>query len=158
MQNNFEIKHYQDWKDSEGLIVMENPKTVDLYHHLKYNFQPKMRECFFAFGNDQFKEGIQAQHLEGKKIYSAGMGLYGTKEGIDDFYKQYEEPERRIREECNPQEVYFYEYNNHESMYDWDGDENAIRVIIGYWGVDVAKKIQRYSVCKTVDEIANDKR
>lgn len=45
--------------------------------------------------------------------------------------------------ECDPQEVYFYEYNNHECMIAWDGDKEAYDLIVGYWGEEVAKTIKR---------------
>ena len=150
------VKYRIDW-NCDGHIRMLDTKTLDTYHKLKYDFNAEMHDCFFAFSNQQFKEGIERFNLQDKKIYSAGMGLYGTKEGIDDFYEQYKEPEKKIKEQCDPQEVYFFEYNNHESMISWDGDTEAIRIIINYWGVDIAKKIVRRSAFKSIDEIIKEK-
>lgn len=50
-------------------------------------------------------------------------------------------------------EVYFYEYNNHECMIDWDGDLSAIRIIIDIWGVAIAEKITRFSAGLTMADI-----
>ena len=91
-------------------------------------------------------------------LVGGGTGLIGTQEGITDYLKQYDEPERRIKEECNPQEVYFYEYNNHECMIAWDGDLDAIKIIIARWGVEVAKTIKRFNATRKVINIANDKK
>ena len=54
------------------------------YQEIK-NQQPILRECFFAFSDKQFNEGITKHNLEGKKIYRGHGGLYGTKEGIDEL-------------------------------------------------------------------------
>ena len=37
----------------------------------------------------------------------------------------------------------FYEYNNYECMYAWDGDKEAYNTIVDLWGEDVAKTIVR---------------
>lgn len=120
------VKYRRDW-NCDGCIRMYEPKTIGLYHELKYEFNPKMRDCFFAFTKQQLQEGIEKFNLQGKKLVNAGGGLIGTEEGISDLLKQYDEPERRIVAECIPQEVYFYEYNNHECMISWDGDTDAIK-------------------------------
>ena len=146
-----------DW-NCDGCIRMHKPKTVDLYHKLKYEFQAEMHECFFAFNSEQFAKGVKENNLEGKKLYRTGAGMFGTKEGIEDFFNQYKEPDRRIKEECIPQEVYFFEYNNHECMINWDGDLEPIKLIISIWGEDVAKTIVRRSVNASVDEIVNNKK
>ena len=44
--------------------------------------QPELTECFFAFSNEQFENGVKEKQLDGKKIFRAYGGLYGTKEGI----------------------------------------------------------------------------
>lgn len=150
------VKYRIDW-NCDGHIRMIDTKTVETYRKLKYDFNAEMHDCFFAFSDQQFKEGIEKFNLQGKKIYDAGMGLYGTKEGIDNFFEQYKEPEKQIKEKCDPQEVYFYEYNNHEAMISWDGDLEAIRIIINYWGVETAKKIVRRSSFKSIDEIIKEK-
>ena len=56
--------------------------------------------------------------------------------------------EKQIPTECDPQEVYFYEYNNHECMFAWDGDKEAVEIIIRHWGKDVAKSLKRYNASK----------
>jgi len=80
-------------------------------------------------------------------------GLYGTNEGITAFLEAYENRDKAIPQECDPQEVYFYEYNNHECMLAWDGDLEAIRLVIDYFGEETARKIVRYEACKSIDQI-----
>ena len=46
-------------------------------------------------------------------------------------------------QECDPQEVYFYEFNNHECMYAFDGDDEAMELVIKIFGVEKAKQVNR---------------
>lgn len=82
---------------------------------------------------------------EGEKICSAGAGLYGTRDGLDRYFAAHDDFDKRITAECDPQEVYFYEYNNHECQISWDGDDPAYRIIVRLWGEETAQKIQRVS-------------
>lgn len=54
-----------------------------------------------------------------------------------------EEHNRQIKEECDPQEVYFYEYNNRECCMAFDGDQEAYDMIVNIWGEEIASKIKR---------------
>lgn len=141
-----ELRYYRDWDNFEGGIVMMNAQTVKRYREIK-DQHPDADECgvFFAFSNQQFNEGykhlIELGHIkDGDKIVRGVAGAFGTKEGLDKFYKFYEDRDTPIKEEYDPQEVYFYEYNNHESMIAWDGDLEAIKIVIDIWGADVARK------------------
>lgn len=58
-----------------------------------------------------------------------------------------------IKESCEPQEVYCYEYNNHECQYSWNGDYSAIEIIIDIWGKEIAHKINRTNAVYSIDEI-----
>jgi len=60
-----------------------------------------------------------------------------------------------IFHECDPQEVYCYEYNNHECCIAFDGDIEAIRLVAGIWGVETAKTIKRRSAFYRVEELFN---
>ena len=102
---------------------------------------------------EQFKRQIKDKHLEGKKLCRVGYSLYGTHEGIEALEAYYVGVKERIRTECDPQEVYFYECNNFEYMYNWDGDEEAIKLILDYWGEDVARGIKRIKANYTIEEI-----
>lgn len=150
------LKYWRDW-DCDGYIRMENPQTIDRYRELRYHSHPDCKEhhCFFAFSVKQFNEGYNklvadGAIKEGDKICQAKHGLYGTKAGIDSFYAAYDALDEKIKAECDPQEVYFYEYDNHEAMINWDGDEDAINIIISLWGLETAKKIKRYNAYKEI--------
>lgn len=153
-----ELKYYRDW-DNEGGIVMINPRTVKRYREIQ-DTHPDADKCgvFFAFSNQQFSEGykhlVELGHIkDGDKVLQSIGGAFGTKDGLDKFFKFYKDRDKPIREECDPQEVYFYEYNNHESMISWDGDLEAIKIIIDIWGADVARNIERYNASMTVEQI-----
>ena len=38
-------------------------------------------------------------------------------------------------------------------MYNWDGDEEAIKIIMQYWGEDVARTIRRVRPMYSIEEI-----
>ena len=142
------VEYYHDWDNSEGGICMKNAKTIKHYRELKNeNHKTEDYGVFFAFGEKQFEEGRQqliakGYLKEGEKVLSAGLGLYGTQEGIDRYMAFYEVREKKIAKECNPQEVYFYEWNNHECMISGE-DDDALKVVIGYFGKEEAHKIVR---------------
>lgn len=153
------LQYYQNWEKSEGGIWMNNAKTIDHYIELK-NEHPdsKKYSVFFAFSNEQFAEGRKGLverglMTEDETLYKASGGLFGTGSGIKSFLNYYKERTKMIVAECDPQEVYFYEYNNHESMISWDGDKDAIELIVGYWGKDVAKSLVRFSAFVNIDNI-----
>lgn len=138
---------------------MLNAQTIKRYLEIQ-NQHPDVDECgvFFAFSNEQFSEGykhlVELGHIkDGDKVIRSVGGAFGTKDGLDKFFQFYEDRDKPIKDECDPQEVYFYEYNNHESMIAWDGDLEAIKIIIDIWGADVARRIVRYNASMSVDNI-----
>lgn len=145
-----ELRYYRDWDNYEGGVVMLNAKTIKRYRQIK-DTHPNADKygVFWAFSREQFAEGykhlIELGHIkDGDKIsQDKETGCYGTKDGLEGFFKFYDENLANIPKECDPQEVYFYEYNNHECMFAWDGDEDAIKIIRLYWGDEVAEKIHR---------------
>lgn len=95
-------------------------------------FNPSMKECFFAFGNAQFQEGKAKSIPEGEKVLSANHGLYGTDAGIKLFMQELAELNQRIVENCDPQDVYNYEFGNHECGYTGD-DSEALDIVKGFF-------------------------
>lgn len=65
----------------------------------------------------------------------------------------YDNLKEQVAKECDPQEVYFYEFNNFECMYAYDGDEEAIRKVIEFFGVETAEHIKRYDVAHSIKSI-----
>lgn len=114
---------------------------------------------FFAFGLKQREEGIRSLINRGyitkdehSKIFYYGYGLYGIPSEVKRFLDFYKERNRRIAEECDPYEVYCYEYNNHECGISSDGDLGAINIVVDYWGADVARTIRRCSVHYSIEK------
>lgn len=157
------LHYYRDWDNSDGFIVMKDAKTIKRYKEIS-NLHPDADESgvFFAFDEKQFNEGYKRLVENGKikdggKIkYDPELNLHGTDESIGKYLSFYRDCGKHIAKECDPQEVYFYEYNSHECMYSWSGDTEAMRLIIEYWGVDVAKTITRFTACKEIEEITHN--
>lgn len=111
------------------------------YSELK-NKQPELFECFFAFSDKQFEEGIKKHNLEGKKIFRADGGLFGTNQGIEKLYADYEAINAEIKTTCQPQEVYDYEFINHECDY-VGNDHEAIKIVASYFSDEQADTVKR---------------
>jgi hypothetical protein len=124
---------------------------METYSEIKSK-HPELIECFFAFSNEQFKEGIQKAGIADKKIYNGGAGLYGTKEGIQKFMSFYDDQTKEIAEKCNPQDVYNYEFNNHECSYTND-DTDAIKIVVSIFGEEKAKTIKRRFGFIAIDDL-----
>lgn len=158
-----ELQYYRDWDNYEGGVVMLNAQTIKRYKQIK-DTHPDCDKygVFFAFNKEQFAKGVA--HLkelgfinDESELQQSKSGIIGTHDSIKNFLRFYYERDEAIPKECDPQEVYFYEYNNYESMYAWDGDEEAIKVIIEFWGADVAKKIKRFNAAKTISQIIKNR-
>lgn len=142
------LQYSRDCGEFDGCVVMHNAKTIKRYKELeeeKYTTDCYRYDCFFAFSNQQFAEGLKKIRplKEGEKLVCDGAGMYGTRDGIDKFFAAYDEIDKRIKQECDPQEVYFYEFNNNESMISWDGDAEPMKIITRIWGKEVADNIVR---------------
>ena len=152
------MTYERNW-DWEGAVVMHDAKTIDRYRELRSK-HPDGKDLgfFWAFNLKQFEEGykmlVERGHIkEGDKIFQSSSGLLGTKEGIDGLHNFYHNINQQIKAECDPQEVYFDEYNNHECMIAWDGDEEAIKIIVNIWGKEVAKSLVRFNASVDIDKL-----
>lgn len=147
----------RDW-ECEGALRMENARTIDTYKRIKEKRTVEKPlsdyEMFVAFDDTRFQEGLKEIGKSIKEVYSLGAGVYGTPEGWERYCRDTAKSEKDIKKYCDPQEVYCYEYNNHECMFAWDGDVEAVRCVINLFGVRAAKKLKyRFSDYRTVDEI-----
>lgn len=97
---------------------------------------------FFAFGQEQFT----ANKIGEEPFVSMGAGLYCSEENAsalaEAFHKFVDEHNERIKKECDPQEVFDYEYNNHECDYTNDV-ENPCMYIIELYGFETLKKMSK---------------
>lgn len=151
------VKITPDW-DSDGFLIITNASTLKRYKELedrKQSIRLKNFDMFCAFTDEQFNLGLKSIRSlnDGEKICSLGAGVFGTKDGIDRFFKTQRIIDGIIAEECNPQEVYYYEYNNYESCINFEGDLDAIRKVASIWGWEVSRTINRLSTCYTIEEI-----
>lgn len=124
------------------------------YSELK-NKQPELHECFFAFSNQQFEEGVKKAGIEGKKIFRADGGLYGTQDGIQQLYDFYDNNSKEISEKCDPQEVYDYEFGNHECDY-VGSDTEAIRIVASYFDDEKARTVKRRFARVKIEDLKFD--
>ena len=117
--------------------------------------QPVLSDCFFAFSQSQINEGIEKHNLKGKKLFRADGGLFGTQEGIQKLYNDYDAISKQITETCDPQEVYNYEFGNHECSYVGD-DEEAIKLVVSYFGDERAKEVKRRCARTEIENLKFD--
>lgn len=155
MAQEFEFEENQN---NYGVLEYKHASTLKRYKELcdeRCKVDVSKYDCFFAFSDKQFSEGLKSIRplQEGEKLVSIGAGGYGTKDGAKRLFEFYDSINDKIRSECNPQEVYVYEYNDHECCIDWDGDLNAIRIIATVWGEDVARTIKRKNACYPIESI-----
>jgi hypothetical protein len=148
--DNKEFTFSCDW-EKDGMLDWSNAKTLKRYKELT-NQHPDIEKhgCFFAFGNESFCKGLSCLIERGvvksvKEIVSDGGGMYGTPDGIRAVYRAYDDRNKIISQECDPQEVYCYEYNNHESCIAYDGDLEAFRLVIYLFGEEAARRIKRFN-------------
>lgn len=115
------------------------------YGELK-NIEIPIDGCFYAFSNQQFAEGLKKLGISledaKKMIYRGDYGLYGTREGLTAYRAAIKENSARITAECDPQEVYDYEFYNHECGCIND-DTEAMKLVIAYFGEDKARTVRR---------------
>ena len=112
--------------------------------------------CFYAFSNQQFAEGLKKLGISledaKKMIYRGNYGLYGTREGLTAYNAAIKENSTRIATECDPQEVYDYEFYNHECGYIND-DTEAMMIVIAYFGEDKARTVKRMHGYVQIEDI-----
>ena len=152
------IKISRDW-ENDGILRWKDAQTLDLYNELEEQLGQKPKgfedEIFFAFSEEQFREGMAKipADAKGLEIFRFTGGGFGTERAIKALSEHEDAIYKRIETECDPQEVYYYEFNNFESFISWDGDSEAIRKVMYYFGDDVARTIKRKRAFYTIDEI-----
>ena len=134
--------------DNDNCIIMHNPKTINRYLELREqwsNVSTLKFDCFYAFSDSQFHKGLSRIRplKEGEQLCRGGGGLYGTKDGMQRYFQAMRECADKIKDECDPQEVYCYEYNNHEAQISWEHDNQIMEMVTSIFGKDAASKIIR---------------
>ena len=144
----------RNW-DCDGMLTIQNDQTLKTYQAIrKEQYEHVHPETCWEF-SDIKKVFAKLKPLmkEGEKIIQFANGGFATPKGWEMMKAFWKSIDERIRTECDPQEVYYYEYNNHESAINFEGDTDAIQIIIDIWGADIARKIKRYSKTMTVDQL-----
>ena len=90
-----------------------------------------LTECFFAFSDEQFAAG-KAKLPEDERILGAGAGLFGTFKGLKLFHNELYHHKQMIINNCDPQDIYNYEFSNHECGYTGD-DSDALEILHSYF-------------------------
>lgn len=75
--------------------------------------------------------------------YNARYKTHPDADRYKTFFDYFAKRDEEIKANCDPQEVYFFEYNNCECMYAWEGDKEAYDIIVELWGEETAKTITR---------------
>jgi len=131
----------------DGYLVIENAKTIELYKQIQRESEQFSHPGFtFAFGDDQIenaKRRLIPQLKEGEKLIPGKYGMIATPEGYKAWIETCTRVDERIKNECDPQEVYCYEYNNYESFISWEGDEKPYNIVRSIFGYDV--KLHRFT-------------
>jgi hypothetical protein len=110
---------------------------------------------FFAFSDKQLQEGLEKFGYKKSDIVHVnipGLGLFGPKEKCEAFLGEYEKRAERVSNECNPQDVYDYEFGNYECDYTGT-DEEAIGIVVSTFGKEKAKTVFRRHYRVSIDDI-----
>lgn len=90
--------------------------------------------CFFAVTPQEFDYAINAQNLNVDEIKSFGGCLYGTDNGINEYFEFLSKRRKRISEECTAQEVYDHEFDFYERNGDGsDADMSAMEAVLTFF-------------------------
>jgi len=123
----------------------------------KFNSRPTPY-MFWAFNKNQFAEGLEKLKSNGwksddEKLVRIGLGGFTTHRGLERLDKEIAEHYEEIRSNCDPQWVYNYECNNHESEINTVGDAEALSIIVNIWGEEKAKEIKRKHAYYSLEEV-----
>lgn len=102
------------------------------YKELAYDTQCDCDGVFFAFSEKQFSEGLEELGVARGDVYSCGYGMYATNEGATAWINFYTDLRERIKRECTPEEIFKFEFWNHECGYTYD-IEDALEIVQGYF-------------------------
>lgn len=88
---------------------------------------------FYAFDDEQFKRGLEkCGYTSETKILKDGFGGFGTREAFDRRHQFYKDTEEKIKRDCTPEEIFSFEYWNHECGYSYDYSE-ALEIVQLYF-------------------------
>ena len=143
-----------DW-ERDGMLTIKNDKTLKRYNEITDEmYHHTHPETCWEFENfENVKKKLSPYLKEGEKIISFGGGGFATPKGFKMMMEYYDNVDKRIAAECDPQEVYWYEYNNHECPINMEGDTEPMKIILRIYGEEIARKIVRKNKLMTVDQL-----
>lgn len=143
----------QNW-DKDGMLDIHNAQTLDKYQAIRgEQYKHKPLEVMFYCDLKKVVEELEPLLNDGEKIICFADGCFATPKGLSMLEEFHASINERIKKECDAQEVYYYEYNNHESCINYEGDTDAIEIILDIYGEETARTIKRYSKCITIDQL-----
>ena len=90
----------------------------------------------YVFGQDQWRDYLKRHNLTEEEakatLVGDGYGGIGTREAFKARHDYFETVEKEISEQCNPDEIFEYEYWNHECGYSGDWSE-ALKITQCYF-------------------------
>ena len=109
------------------------------YGRLKWNYKfcPENARVFFAFSEKQLDEGrAENGYTDKAELRQSQCGAIGSENALAAYWR---EMNYRIalfgaivRQYFRPEEVYLYEFGNHECSYTWD-DSEALEAVQEFW-------------------------
>lgn len=161
-----QVKVKQDL-DNDGYLRISGAETLKHYSELcekQHTLPVKEWGIFFAFSNEQFDEGYndlvkRGFIKDGDKVKRFGGGAFGTTEAMKRWVEEASAIDNQIKTECDPYEVYLYEYNNYECCIDWDGDQRAVEHVLRLYGLDRTREAltgRRMRKCGELEAIWDD--
>lgn len=147
-----------------NVSIMETLKKYLEYKEKLRNYCSNKTGFFWAFSEQDLIEGQKKIHElgwfnKGEKLCRIQGGGFATKRAIDKFKEFSDEISNKIKNECNPQEIYECEYNNYESDYAADGDLNALLIVADYFGKEKLSEIKRgYASYYSIEDIISSKK
>ena len=106
---------------------------MNTYKELKEKYYESDKGIFYAFSGEQFIKGMtMCGYDKNTKLIRDDMGGFGTKEAFIKRKERCEAIKNEIIEKCTPEEIYKYEFINHECGYTGD-DSEAVKVVREYF-------------------------
>ena len=136
---------------NDGQLIIDGAKTLGRYKELISrfnNFDEKEFEMVCGYDAKDVKSAKNAFEKKVRKLKKGEYlkyflcGAFGTKEGYTKWIKYVNATCESIASECDPQEVYYYEYRSLMTI-EKNCDKYAIGVVKNYFGEEVAKTVKR---------------
>lgn len=118
---------------------------------------------FWAFSNEQFKEGLAKAKLEeGEKLVDIGAGGFIPKHNIDALTQGMKDIENtfkaQIKETKAREQHILYELNNHEAFYTGDTESTIDALGDDYTDKEVKEVYKKYKTKKFINNTNQDKK